>query len=147
MNHDLSNYDLSKHDLSRFLEAQDGVFEIALNELKGCQKRSHWMWFIFPQLDGLGYSELSKKYAIRNLSEASAYWKHPVLGSRLEQLTRVVLQCKAHPKEIFGAIDYQKFISCMTLFMLALPECPLFASVLQKYSEIDNKTKELLGLD
>lgn len=141
------NHDLSKHDLSRFLQAQDGVFEIALNELKGCQKRSHWMWFIFPQLDGLGYSELSKKYAIRNLSEAKAYWKHPVLGSRLEQVTRVVLQCKAHPREIFGAIDYQKFISCMTLFMLALPECPLFASVLQKYSEIDNKTKELLGLD
>ena len=141
------NHDLSKHDLSRFLQAQDGVFEIALNELTGCQKRSHWMWFIFPQLDGLGYSELSKKYAIRNLSEAIAYWKHPVLGSRLEQLTRVVLQCKAHPREIFGAIDYQKFISCMTLFMLALPECLLFASVLQKYSEIDNKTKELLGLN
>ncbi len=139
--------DLSSSNLSRFLQAQDGVFDIALNELKGCQKRSHWMWFIFPQLVGLGYSELSKKYAIRNLNEARAYWTHPVLGSRLEQVTRAVMACHAHPREIFGSIDYQKFISCMTLFMLAVPECALFSEVLQKYSAIDNKTKALLGLN
>ncbi len=139
--------DLSSSNLSRFLQAQDGVFDIALNELKGCQKRSHWMWFIFPQLVGLGYSELSKKYAITNLNEARAYWTHPVLGSRLEQVTRAVMACHAHPREIFGSIDYQKFISCMTLFMLAVPECALFSEVLQKYSAIDNKTKALLGLN
>lgn len=139
--------DLSSSNLSRFLQAQDGVFDIALNELKGCQKRSHWMWFIFPQLVGLGYSELSKKYAIRNLNEARAYWTHPVLGSRLEQVARAVMACHVHPREIFGSIDYQKFISCMTLFMLAVPECALFSEVLQKYSAIDNKTKALLGLN
>ena len=135
------------NDLSRFLKAQERVFETALNELKECQKRSHWMWFIFPQLYGLGYSELSKKYGIRNLNEAKEYWNHPILGSRLEQATDLVVQCKVHPREIFGSVDYQKFISCMTLFMLALPECPLFSEVLQKYSAIDNKTKQLLNLD
>ena len=135
------------NNLSRFLEAQDGIFDIALNELKDCQKRSHWMWFIFPQIYGLGHSELSKKYGIRNVGEARAYWKHPVLGRRLEEVTQVVVHCKTHPKEIFGEIDYQKFISCMTLFMLALPEYPLFAEVLQKFSAVDNKTKKLLGLD
>src|SRR3978361_37174 len=103
-------------DLNRFVNAQHDVFQDALDEIKSGRKRSHWMWFIFPQLYGLGQSEKSKLYGIRSLQEANDYLTHPILGPRLEQATRAVLDSQTHPRELFGEVDYQKFISCMTLF-------------------------------
>ncbi|MDB5989571.1 MAG: pyrophosphohydrolaseincluding oxidative damage repair enzyme [Herbaspirillum sp.] len=132
-------------DLSRFVNAQRNVFQDALEEIKSGRKRSHWMWFIFPQLYGLGQSEKSKLYGIRSLREANDYLTHPILGQRLEQATRAVLESPTHPSEMFGEVDYQKFISCMTLFKQVAHENSVFASVLQKFCVIDTKTIELLG--
>lgn len=133
------------NDLDRFVNAQHYVFQDALDEIKSGSKRSHWMWFIFPQLYGLGRSEKSKMYGIRSLREAHDYLAHPILGPRLEQATRTVLHGKAHPSEVFGQVDYQKFVSCMTLFMHVSSADSVFAYALQKFSVIDTKTVELLG--
>lgn len=135
------------NDLHRFLKAQHGVFQTAIDELESGLKRSHWIWFIFPQLHGLGHSENSKKYGIHDLREAKAYLDHPILGSRLVQATRAILDSKVHPREVLGEIDYQKFISCMTLFMLAAADHSIFASVLQDLSTIDMTTKQMLGVN
>ena len=132
-------------DLSRFVNAQCEVFQDALEEIKSGGKRSHWMWFIFPQLYGLGQSEKSKLYGIRSLREANDYLTHPILGPRLEQATRAVLESKIHPSEVFGEVDYQKFISCMTLFKQVALADSVFASALEKFCVIDKKTIELLG--
>jgi uncharacterized protein (DUF1810 family) len=131
-------------DPDRFLHAQRDVFQDALDEIQSGRKRTHWMWFIFPQLYGLGQSETSRLYGIRNLQEARDYLNHPVLGPRLEQVTRAVLEGSTHPSEVFGGIDYQKFISCMTLFKQVAPENSVFATALQKYGVMDSKTIELL---
>ncbi|HEY4074044.1 MAG TPA: DUF1810 domain-containing protein [Herbaspirillum sp.] len=131
-------------DLSRFVNAQRDVFQDALAEIKSGRKRSHWMWFIFPQLYGLGQSEKSKLYGIRSLREASDYLTHPILGQRLEQATRAVLESQTHPSEVFGEVDYQKFISCMTLFKQVAFANSVFASALQKFCVMDTKTIALL---
>jgi uncharacterized protein (DUF1810 family) len=136
---------MMNQDLSRFVDAQRNVFQDALEEIQSGRKRSHWMWFIFPQLYGLGQSETSRFYGIRDLREADDYLTHPILGPRLEQATRAVLEGQTHPGEVFGAVDYQKFISCMTLFRQVRPENSVFASALQKFCVIDKKTIELLG--
>jgi uncharacterized protein (DUF1810 family) len=135
------------YDLDRFLEAQEDVYEEALRELRAGRKVSHWMWFIFPQFDGLGMSETSRRYAIGSLDEARAYLRHPVLGARLTECTEAVNDLDGFTAlQIFGTPDDRKFRSSMTLFELVSgPESP-FASALDKYfsGERDARTIELV---
>jgi uncharacterized protein (DUF1810 family) len=124
------------YDLDRFVRAQNagGTYERALAELRRGRKTSHWMWFVFPQIAGLGQSEISRMYAISSLDEARAYLKHPVLGPRLVECARAVVEARpATAEEIFGGIDTQKLRSSMTLFMRAEPSEPVFAQVLERY--------------
>jgi uncharacterized protein (DUF1810 family) len=121
-------------ELDRFVSAQNGVYERALQELRQGRKTSHWMWFVFPQIAGLGYSAMSQRYAITSLDEATAYLQHPVLGARLRECASVVAATQERTAEqIFGAIDAQKLHSSMTLFHRAAPEEPVFAEVLEMY--------------
>jgi uncharacterized protein (DUF1810 family) len=123
-------------DLERFVEAQDahGTYDRAVEELRRGRKTSHWMWFIFPQIAGLGHSEMSRLYAISSLEEAKAYLEHPVLGPRLRECAGLVARARAESAEaIFGGIDAQKLRSCMTLFLRAAPDEPLFQQVLDRY--------------
>jgi uncharacterized protein (DUF1810 family) len=136
-----------EHDLGRFLEAQEDVYEQALGELRAGRKRSHWMWFIFPQFDGLGTSPTSRRFAIRSLDEARAYLRHPVLGPRLTECTEAVMELQGlTARQVFGTPDDRKFRSSMTLFELVSgPESP-FASALETYfsGERDARTIELV---
>jgi uncharacterized protein (DUF1810 family) len=135
-------------DLERFVTAQASVFEGVLAELKGGRKRTHWMWFIFPQLRGLGHSPTAQFYAIASLDEARVYHAHPLLGPRLDLCTRTVLESRARSLgEIFGSPDDLKFRSCMTLFELAVPDVPLFGEALERWcgGERDDRTLELLA--
>ncbi len=121
-------------NLNRFLTAQERIYKIVLSELRSGPKRSHWMWYIFPQIDGLGHSPTSKRYAIKSLSEAREYLNHPVLGTRLLECAETVLAIQGRPiSEIFGYPDDLKLKSCMTLFAgLAAPDS-VFVRVLDKY--------------
>ena len=106
-----------RFDLQRFVSAQQGVYEQAREELRAGRKQSHWMWFVFPQIQGLGFSAMSRRYAILSEAEAAAYLEHPVLGPRLRECTRLVLQVEGRTvHQIFGPPDDMKFRSCMTLF-------------------------------
>ncbi|CAO4164794.1 DUF1810 domain-containing protein [Methylorubrum aminovorans] len=121
-------------DLNRFVEAQAGVYETALAELRGGRKRSHWMWFVFPQIAGLGFSAMARRYAIGSLAEARAYLAHPLLGERLRTCTRAVNAWEdrsAHT--LFGAPDDVKFRSSMTLFAQADPDAPDFTRALATF--------------
>ncbi|MDQ4047425.1 MAG: DUF1810 domain-containing protein [Actinomycetota bacterium] len=136
-------------DLERFVAAQDsgGIYDQALAELQNGSKRSHWMWFIFPQLSGLGQSATSKKYAIRSLDEATAYLQHPVLGPRLIECADTVGMLKdSTAEEIFGSVDARKLHSSMTLFLRAAPGETAFKQVLSRFfdGEPDPATDELL---
>ncbi len=136
------------HNLQRFLEAQSFIYDRALAELKRGRKESHWMWFVFPQVAGLGLSERSVRYAIRSLDEAVAYAAHPILGARLRDCTAAVLAVEARTAyEILGSPDDMKFQSSMTLFEKAVPSEPLFAAALQKYfaGARDRRTLKLLA--
>lgn len=138
----------SDFDLARFLEAQRDTCDTALAELKSGSKRTHWMWFIFPQVRGLGRSEPAQFYAIGGLPEARAYLAHPVLGPRLcECVEAVVAHEGVSPDAIFGEIDALKFRSCVTLFAQADPSQPLFARALEAFfaGEPDPQTLALLG--
>lgn len=122
------------YNLDRFLSAQVGIFEGVLSELRAGRKMSHWMWFIFPQIRGLGRSPMAIEYAISGLDEARAYLQHPVLGPRLRQCTSLVLEAEGRSvEEIFGSPDDMKFRSCMTLFAKAAPEVDIFTKALAKY--------------
>ena len=122
------------YDLQRFVDAQNGVFEQACSELRQGRKRGHWMWFIFPQIQGLGHSPLASRFAISSREEAEAYLKHPLLGSRLREITGIVTLVEGPSiEEIFGYPDDLKFRSCMTLFSHATPENQIFKDALQKY--------------
>jgi uncharacterized protein (DUF1810 family) len=137
---------IDPHNLNRFLEAQEGVYERALSEIRAGQKRSHWMWFIFPQYDGLGLSEISKRYAIKSLAEAEAYLQHPVLGPRLIECIEAALAVEGRSaNEIFGAPDDMKLRSCATLFAQVSPPGSVFERVLDKYfeGEPDERTRSL----
>src|ERR1700742_3944756 len=113
--------------LARFVTAQDPVIDHALAELRTGRKRSHWMWFVFPQIAGLGHSDMARRYAIASLEEARAYLAHPVLGPRLKQCTRAVLEVQDRSvSDIFGYPDERKFHSAMTLFARAAPDDDLF---------------------
>ena len=124
------------YDLQRFVDAQDarGTSARAVEELRAGRKRSHWMWFVLPQLAGLGRSEMAQRYALRELAEARAYLEHPVLGARLRQCARVLLELgETDPVAVFGEVDAQKLRSSMTLFAEAAPDDPLFPAVLQTF--------------
>ena len=123
-------------DLQRFVDAQDagGTFDTALAELRAGRKRSHWMWFVFPQLAGLGRSETAQHYAVRDLAEARAYLAHPVLGPRLLECARALTALDTtDPVAVLGGIDAQKLHSSMTLFTWAAPSEPLFQEVLDRW--------------
>ena len=135
-------------DLNRFLEAQKGVYAHALAELRAGRKTSHWMWFVFPQIDGLGRSSTARRYAIRSLDEARANLAHPVLGTRLRECTAVVLGVSGRSaSEIFGHPDDIKFRSSMTLFERAATDTSLFATALDTYyaGQRDAATLDILG--
>jgi uncharacterized protein (DUF1810 family) len=124
------------HDLERFVRAQDasGTYEAALAELRAGRKTSHWMWFVFPQLAGLGLSETSRRYAISSLEEARAYLAHPVLGPRLHECARALTGLEGGTAaEILGSVDALKLRSSMTLFARAAPDDPVFGEVLARY--------------
>ena len=117
--------------LDRFLTAQDQVYAEVLTELAGGRKRTHWMWFIFPQIAGLGTSETSRRYAIRDLEEARAYLAHPILGSRLRQCAGILLELRLHSAhDIFGSPDDLKLRSSATLFAQVSPPNSVFHQVL-----------------
>jgi len=133
--------------LSRFLEGQEPVFDQVLEELRRGRKTSHWMWFIFPQIKGLGSSSMAIKFAISNLAEAQAYLAHAVLGPRLVQCTQLVNAVDNRSiDDIFGYPDNLKFRSSMTLFHRAAPEEQVFRAAIYKYfnGEFDSATDELL---
>ena len=138
------------YDLGRYLEAQNGVYEQVREELLSGQKRSHWMWFIFPQLKGLGSSSTARFYAIGSLAEARAFLAHPLLGVRLRECTRLVNDVRGRTlQEIFGYPDHLKFRSCMTLFERAAGSAQadaVFRTALDQYcgGEGDPRTLELL---
>jgi uncharacterized protein (DUF1810 family) len=133
-------------ELEMFVEAQDTVWSSVVAELTQGSKTSHWMWFVFPQIAGLGRTPTSVLYAIADLDEARAYLAHPVLGPRLRQATDLVLQHQGTPaQEIFGGIDTTKFRSSMTLFQAADPSEPRFAQALAAfYDGPDPHTLEIL---
>ncbi len=134
------------HSLERFVVAQELMYPRALEEVKNGRKVSHWIWYIFPQLKGLGHSNKSIYYGLDGIDEARAYLAHPVLGARLREITTAVLQSDKLADEIFGGIDTIKLRSCMTLFN-EVAEDDLFGRVLLKCFEgkSDCKTLELLG--
>ena len=134
-------------DLNRFVEAQKDVYETALRELKAGQKRSHWMWFIFPQIAGLGSSSMARQYAIRSPEEAMAFLQHPMVGPRLKECTSALLRVENRSaEEIMGYPDFLKLKSSMTLFAEVSERPSLFSDVLKKYfsDQPDLQTIELL---
>jgi uncharacterized protein (DUF1810 family) len=121
-------------DLQRFVDAQAPVIDRVRGELRAGRKRSHWMWFVFPQVAGLGNSAMAVRYALGSLAEAHAYVAHPVLGPRLRECTRLVLAVRDRPiGAILGHPDDLKFHSCMTLFRRAAPQDQIFADALRKF--------------
>lgn len=133
-------------DLNRFLVAQQSDYDRALAELKAGQKRSHWMWYIFPQLEGLAFSATSKKYSIKSLEEARAYLAHPVLGPRLLECARAVVEVEGKSiLEILGSPDDLKLRSCATLFAALSPAGSVFERILTQYyrGQPDEKTLDL----
>ena len=122
------------HDLDRFVQAQSSIYADAQAELRTGRKQTHWMWFVFPQLAGLGRSETARRYAINSRAEAEAYLRHPLLGDRLRECTALVNAVNERSvAQIFGTPDDLKFHSCMTLFATVAPDEGAFAQALQKY--------------
>jgi uncharacterized protein (DUF1810 family) len=135
--------------LDRFIDAQKNSYAVALAEIKRGRKSSHWMWYIFPQISGLGQSSTAIYYSIRDLNEAKEYYAHPVLGARLREISTVLLNLPGNdPVAVFGGIDSMKLKSSMTLFAVAAPEDKLFQQVLDKYynGDLDRLTLSLLGM-
>jgi uncharacterized protein (DUF1810 family) len=124
------------YDLDRFVTAQDegGTYARALSEIRQGRKRSHWMWFVFPQVAGLGSSPMAQRFAIRSLAEARAYAAHPVLGRRLRESARALGDLGTDdPVQVLGGVDALKLRSSMTLFAAAVPDEPVFREVLEQY--------------
>jgi uncharacterized protein (DUF1810 family) len=137
------------YDLERFIRAQEHDYARALSELKDGRKRSHWMWYVFPQLDGLAYSSMSRTYAIKSVQETEAFLKHSILGPRLLECAEVVMGVEGRTaSEIFGSPDDMKLRSCATLFARVSPAGSVFERLLAKYygGKADPKTIELLGV-
>lgn len=130
--------------LERFVEAQASDYAHALNEISNGKKIRCWMWYVFPQIAGLGHSEMSKKYAIQNLPEAELYLSHEILGKRLIEISQALLKIeKKTAREIFGSPDDVKLKSCMTLFSLSKGAHPIFGQVLVKYFDGKRCSKTL----
>jgi uncharacterized protein (DUF1810 family) len=122
------------YDLQRFVDAQNSVYEAVRSELRSARKKTHWMWFVFPQLAGLGVSPMARKFAIASVAEAAAYLGHPVLGPRLAECTALVNAVEGRPiEQIFGYPDDLKFRSSMTLFARATSDNQVFVDALKKY--------------
>ena len=125
---------MMNYDLSRFLKAQKLDYETALAEIRAGRKRSHWIWFIFPQLKGLGFSGMADYYGIDGIGEAKAYMEDPLLSARLVEISEALLTLQSSdPRAVMGPPDDMKLRSCMTLFHAAAPEVPVFPKVLKKY--------------
>jgi uncharacterized protein (DUF1810 family) len=134
-------------DPKRFLDAQQRDYVTALKEIKAGRKQSHWMWYIFPQIAGLGYSDMAKRYALKDLPEAAAYLAHPVLGPRLTAISEALLTLpESSPTQVMGTPDDIKLRSSMTLFALVPGGDPVFQAVLKKYfhGEKDKATMQML---
>jgi uncharacterized protein (DUF1810 family) len=135
------------HDLRRFVEAQRPSYDRALAEIVGGHKRSHWMWYVFPQLEGLGSSAMARTYAIRSLAEAAAYLHHPILGPRLVECAAAALAVEGRTaREIFGSPDDLKLRSCATLFAQVSPADSVFHRVLTRYFAGEPDPATLRGL-
>jgi uncharacterized protein (DUF1810 family) len=138
------------YDLNRFVQAQSGDYEQALAEIRAGRKRSHWMWYIFAQFDGLGFSSMSKRFAIKTLAEAEAYLAHPILGPRLVECAEAALGVEGKTAtEVFGSPDDLKLKSCATLFACVSPEGSVFHRLLDQFygGGRDEKTLRLIGRD
>ena len=136
------------YDLARFVRAQEPDYDRAMSEIRSGRKRSHWMWYIFPQFDGLGISSTSRHYAIKSVAEAEAYLRHPVLGPRLLESAQAVLGVEGRSAlEVFGSPDDMKLRSCATLFASVAPAGSVFEQLLDRYfdGERDDKTLGLIG--
>ena len=124
----------NNYNLNRFIEAQNRDYDIALAEIRAGKKASHWMWYIFPQLKGLGRSSTSEYYGLSGIKEAQAYLSDPILKARLIEITDAVIAHKdKSAEEIFGGLDAKKLRSCMTLFSIAAPDIPVFEAVLEQF--------------
>jgi uncharacterized protein (DUF1810 family) len=129
-----NGFDRDQYNLERFVSAQDSIYAEVLSELRAGMKTSHWMWFIFPQIRGLGRSPVSVEYAISSREEAAAYLQHPVVGPRLKECTQLVLDVENRSaEEIFGSPDDMKFRSSMTLFAQVSTDDDIYARALQQY--------------
>ncbi len=146
--------ELRMTDLQKFIDAQEHgysfgeTYQTALAEMKQGEKNSHWIWYVFPQIKGLGFSDTTARFSIKDIEEARDYYEHPVLGQRLTEITRVLLDIdNDDPMAVFGYIDAFKIRSCMTLFKRAIPEQELFQQVLDKFCRgiEDDKTIGILG--
>jgi len=138
----------NQSNLQRFLDAQQSSYQTALTEIKNGRKRSHWMWHIFPQIQGLGFSETSRFYAIKNISEAEEHLKHPILGSRLIEICNAALGLESNnANKIFGSPDDLKLKSSMTLFAALNNTNPVFQLVLDKFfnGTKDNATLRIIN--
>ena len=137
---------MDTNSLDRFIEAQERMYAIALEEIKNGEKKSHWMWYIFPQIRGLGMSSMAHIYGIDGLDEAKAYLAHPTLSARLVEISEALLKHKKKkPEDIFGYTDAMKLRSSMTLFALVSEDDSVFHHVLQEFynGEMDNLTIKL----
>jgi len=137
------------HNLNRFVKEQKVDYEQALAEVKSGRKHSHWMWYVFPQFDGLGFSLMSQKYSIKSVAEAKAYLSHPTLGSRLVAIATAALSVEGRSAdEIFGSPDDMKLKSCATLFAHVSPDGSVFEQILDKFFQGDRdlETLRLLGV-
>ena len=136
------------YDLARFVRAQEPDYDQAMSEIRAGRKRSHWMWYIFPQFDGLGVSSTSRQYSIKSVAEAEAYLRHPILGPRLLESVQAVLGVEGQSAlEVFGSPDDMKLRSCATLFACVSPAGSVFEQLLDRYfgGEHDDKTLRLVG--
>jgi uncharacterized protein (DUF1810 family) len=136
------------HSLGRFVQAQEGDYARALAEIRSGRKRSHWMWYVFPQIEGLGASPTSRRYAIRSVAEAGAYLRHPVLGPRLRECCEAALGVEGRSAlEIFGSPDDMKLRSCATLFACVSPAGSVFHRLLDRFFQGrgDDRTLSLVG--
>ena len=134
--------------LERFVEAQDRVYDSVCDELALGEKTTHWMWFVFPQLKALGRSAMAKRFGIESLEEASAFWQHPILGTRLRECVQLLLkQPNADAFEVFGSPDDMKLRSCLTLFRAVAPDELVFQQALERFfhSKPDETTLDLLN--
>lgn len=137
------------YDLARFVQAQENDYQQALSEICAGRKRTHWMWHIFPQYDGLGFSSMSRRYSIKSLAEAEAYLRHPTLGPRLVECSEATIRVEGQSaEEIFGSPDDLKLRSCATLFAQVSPPDSVFDRLLNKYFRgvPDQRTLQLLGV-